>query len=126
MGAPSYTFHVKRWALALAILGGCGPDAVEVHDYATKAACGTCVFHIPRSRGCFWAVQYGDEFLPASGPAVPPVDMVEAHSPGGMCTMPRDVVVDGTVTAGRFVATRFELGPAPDVPADLAAPPHAH
>lgn len=119
-------------ALALALpLGGaatgCGADApiVAVDGLEVKAACGTCVFHMPDHAGCFWAVEI-DGAYHAVGGEVPPVDMVAAHAPGGMCTMPRRAIVSGTVRPdGRFLATRFELLPLDGPPAPVAAP-HAH
>lgn len=123
---------VRVLIAAVALAGwpaaGCGrPEApiVAVDGLEVQAACGTCVFHMPDHAGCFWAVEI-DGAYHAVGGEVPPVDMVEAHAPGGMCTMPRRAIVSGTVRPdGRFLATRFELLPLDGPPAPVAAP-HAH
>jgi hypothetical protein len=67
-----------------------------------------------RASGCFWAIEIGERHYPVS-----PKDLVvghENHGPEGMCNMSRQARVDGEVKGGRFLASRFELLPATDVP----------
>ena len=96
----------------LAVVIGCAPaEGVAVHDRVVPAACGSCVFGMEGAAGCFWAVEI-DGAYHAVGGEHPPVDMVEAHGPEGMCAVERKARVDGNLRPdGRFVATRFELLP---------------
>lgn len=93
-------------------LAACGPaGGVEVRDRVVPAACGSCVFGIEGSAGCYWAVEIDGAFHPVGG-VHPPDDMVRAHEAEGMCSVERKARVDGNLRPdGRFVATRFELLP---------------
>jgi hypothetical protein len=97
---------------ALVGAAGCGADpGVPVEDRVASVACGTCVFRMEGMAGCFWAVELDGEYHPMAGD-IPPVDMVEAHQPGGMCATEREARVAGSIRPdGRFLATRFELLP---------------
>lgn len=93
------------WALA------CGESGVEVVDREVAVGCGTCMFHVPEGRGCFWAVEIDGKAYPVGG-VKPPDDMVEAHSEDGMCSVERRAIVSGSIRPdGRFLATEFELLP---------------
>ena len=97
------------WLVALAL--ACAPEGTVIEDRLVGAACGTCVFHMPDVKGCFWAVEIDGAFYPAAG-VVPPDDARTAHAPDGMCSVERKAIVDGRITPdGRFVATRFDLLP---------------
>ena len=93
-----------------------------MHGEVVKAGCAMCMFKMPGVRRCMWAVQIGDQVYPAEGNLPKHHD---AHGKGGMCTMYRKAVVDGTLVHGKFVATRFDLMPPAAIPDD-AKPPHPH
>lgn len=107
-------------------MAGCGSEAgTAIVDREVPAACGSCVFHMPDTAGCFWAVEI-DGAYHAVGGQVPPVDMVAAHAPDGMCAVERTARVSGSIRPdGRFLATSFELLPY-DGPTSGAAPTHTH
>lgn len=110
--------------IALVSWLACASDGIEVHDRVVTAGCGTCVFHVPESKGCYWAIELDGQVYPVGG-AHPPDDMITAHEAGGMCAQPRTARVDGEIRPdGRFLATRFELLPL-DAPAAPAAS-HRH
>jgi hypothetical protein len=111
--------------LALLAALACGRDAgVVVRDREVTAGCGTCIFHVPEARGCFWAVQIDGHVYPVGG-VHPPDDMVTAHEAGGMCAQPRQAIVDGEIRPdGRFLASKFELVPLDDRAAPAAK--HVH
>ncbi|MEZ4237618.1 MAG: DUF6370 family protein [Myxococcota bacterium] len=97
--------------LALLFAFSCADPGVPVPEQVVPAACGSCVFEMKDHQGCFWAVEIDGAFH-AVGGEVPPVDMIEAHQPGGMCATERQARVAGSIRPdGRFLATKFELLP---------------
>lgn len=99
----------------------CGGPVVELTDRTVKVACGACVFHMPGAAGCYWAAEVDGTHYWVQG--VEPQGPAEGHAPDGMCSMPRDAVVDGRLEGDRLVVTSWELLPAADVPASSG---HAH
>lgn len=89
-------------------------------DRELTVACGLCILKAD-GRGCYWAAEVDGKVLPVVGPGVP--EDHNAHGPGGMCTMRRAAVVDGTLHEERIIADRFELKPAEDL---VDAPAHDH
>ncbi len=78
-------------------------------------ACGTCVYRLPGGRGCYWAVALDGEHYPVAGATPPDHDN---HAPDGMCNMERRARISGELRGENFVASRFELLPATEVPDD--------
>ena len=100
--------------MAVSVLVGCaGPPGIPVENRTVTAACGMCLYSMKEAKGCMWAVELDGASYLVQG--VLPRDH-ENHAPDGMCNVKREVVVDGHLREDRFVATRFELLPAEDVP----------
>lgn len=107
---------LRPWlAAAWLTLAACGDRGTAVPETRATVACGTCIFKLPNGRGCYWAIDLDGRQVPVTGPAVP-LDH-ESHAPDGMCNVARHAVVEGTLYADRFDATRFELEPAAEIPA---------
>lgn len=99
-------------------LGGCSstPEGPVLDDQLVTAACGRCIFGLPEAErlGCPWAVEVQGRRYLVQG-EVPHGH--QNHAPDGICNMPRKARVSGRVRGDRFIATRFALEPATDVPA---------
>ncbi len=107
-------------------LTGCGepPPAVVVAGETLTVGCGTCMFKQVGGQGCYWAAKLDDDVYPMRGKVLPTEEELPSHGPEGMCTMERTALVTGSVEAGWFNVTAFEL-----LPADPKAPkaaPHDH
>lgn len=105
--------------LGLMVLG-CS-RGTPLNEAELTVACGMCVFKLGPSNGCYWAAEVDGGHLPVTGLGIP-LDH-EAHSPGGMCTMPLKAIVTGTRYDDKIVADKFELVPVTD---PVAAPAHTH
>lgn len=122
-------FRVRALLLALAVataapVTSCGGATVELTDRTVTVACGACVFHMPDAAGCYWAAEIDGKYHWVQG--VEPQDATDGHAADGMCTMPRQAVVDGRIESDRLVVTSWELLPATNVPATPAGHGHAH
>lgn len=94
----------------LAVSTGCESDGESITDRTVQVGCGMCRFHREGATpGCYWAADFGDKVVPVRGDALPRDH--EQHAPDGMCNVTRDAVVSGTLYAGYFEATKFELAP---------------
>ncbi len=109
-------------ALWLFAILGCS-RSTPVENQTFTVACGMCVFELGPSSGCYWAAEVDGGYLKVTGPGVPTDH--DAHGPGGMCTMRRQAVIDGTRSADMIWAERFELLPAPKT-GTAVAPTHRH
>ena len=109
-------------ALAAAAFLACstGPAPVVLDDVVVAAGCGTCIYKIPDGSGCYWTITHEGKHYPVAGAL--PHDH-ENHAPDGMCNMERQVRVSGTIRGENFVADRFELLPAGEVPSNPAHGP---
>ena len=114
-----------RLLIASVVILGSGCNAKgskHLSGETVPAACGLCIFKMEGLRGCHWAIEVDGKYYLAEG-VLP--QSHQPHGPDGMCNMPRQAVVDGDLLNGKFVATRFDLKPATNVPSH-AAPPHSH
>jgi hypothetical protein len=115
-----------RSALWAVWLAGCTMiTGTPVPEQTLTAACGMCIFKQPPVAGCYWAIEYEGAYYAVNGPV--PKDH-DSHGPEGMCTMPRQAVVAGTIRGEQIFATKFELLPADpgQKPAETPAHDHAH
>ena len=102
------------WSLSMLLVGpGCGDSPVEITNQELTVACGMCLFSMPDTRGCYWAVEIDEKHYTVSG--VFPRDH-QNHAPDGMCNVRRRAILDGTIRGQTFVASRFELQAASSVP----------
>ncbi len=69
-----------------------------------EAGCASCIFEMEGTEGCQLAVKIDGKPYLVSGADV------DAHE-SGLCESAKQAVVTGTVEAGKFVATSFELQP---------------
>jgi len=98
---------------AMVLVGCGGPTGIPVENRTIEAGCGMCLYSMKEAKGCMWAADIDGTPLLVNGAL--PRDH-ENHAPDGMCNVKRQVVVDGHIRGDRFVATRFELKPAENVP----------
>ena len=110
----SYGAPVALCLLLIVALAGCD-RGVKIDTRTVEAACAMCAYELEGAKGCYWAVVLEGKPVPATGPAIP-TDHA-SHAPDGMCNIRRRVVVEGELSDGLFYATRFELLPPQDVPA---------
>lgn len=114
----AWFFSSLLTALALSLLSSsCKPGEPEqvVENREVTTACGRCVFGMAEATvGCPWAVEIDGRRYMVQG-RVP--EAHENHAPDGICNMPRRALVDGRIRGNRFIASRFELKPARNVPA---------
>ena len=116
------TWLLTSFTGALAIEPACTAiTGVEVQERTVTAACGECIFKQTAGKGCYWAVEIDGSYYPVNGPV--PKDH-DSHGPEGMCRLPRQAVVAGTIRSGQFFATKFELLPVD--PGALPLPEHDH
>ena len=117
------TFTVLVSLLAATACGG-PPPGKTVSGRTLDVGCGTCMFKQLGGVGCYWAAQLDGETYPMRGTALPTEAELPSHGPEGMCSVTRRAVVDGQVTNGLLMVSRFELLPLdPDAP---RAPVHDH
>lgn len=112
----------------MTLLTACGKKGPDLKDETVMAACGTCVFDMPDVAGCQWAVEIKDSYYLVQSAYLP--DDHDSHAPDGMCMMPREAKVTGSLHGDRFVADAFELlplegAPAPSTPSK-SHDDHAH
>ncbi|MEM6925325.1 MAG: DUF6370 family protein [Myxococcota bacterium] len=117
-----FTRRLLLLACLAATSVGCSGGTAVPEQVAT-VGCGMCKFHLPDSRGCYWAIQLDGVAMPVVGAHTPDH---EAHGPDGMCVMERKARVAGRIKRGQFLADTFELLPAEGVDYGAAPPTHSH
>jgi hypothetical protein len=90
---------------------GCGTAAdqsptVVLTGETVDVACGMCIYQMPNSNGCYWAADINGQHYVVQG-NLPKAH--ENHAPDGMCNMPREAVIDGTIEGNQIFAKRFTL-----------------
>jgi hypothetical protein len=101
---------VLALAIAFSFAAGCEDGGETITDRTVQVGCGMCRFHREgASPGCYWAADFDGKVVPVRGDALPADH--DSHAPDGMCNVTRDAVVSGTLHAGWFEATKFELAP---------------
>jgi hypothetical protein len=118
---------LRLMPLWMALAAGCSlwlpPEPTHtIRQTVVPVACGTCVFKMDGSKGCYWAIEIEGVVFPVDG--VVPEDHMP-HGPAGMCVQPRRAVVSGDVLHRQFRATHFELLPV-DVNKDGEPNVHEH
>ena len=84
-------------------------NATAVASQVVVAGCQMCMFGAADAKGCFWAVELeGKNYLVESDKL--PKDH-QSHGPEGMCTVKREVTLQGWIDGDAFVATQFDLLP---------------
>jgi len=107
---PNHLFLTFFTAL---LLGGCAtqPSSVALlKPTVVEAACGECKFGL-KGDDCDLAIRVDGHSYFVDG--VNPDSLGDAHAKDGICESIRKARVTGEVKNGRFVATSFELLPAP-------------
>lgn len=84
-------------------------DGTPVASQTVVAGCQMCMFGAPDAQGCFWAVELDGKDYLVKGDKLPKDH--KSHGPEGMCTVKREVRVQGWIDGDAFVATRFDLLP---------------
>ena len=100
-------------ALTLLLAGCGGPPPVELASQTLEVGCARCIFEVPETQGCPWAVEIDGIPHLLYGPV--PRDH-QSHGPDGICNMRRKAVVAGRIHDGKVVANAFELLPAEGIP----------
>lgn len=85
------------------------PGATVIAEQTVVAGCSMCMFRDKPFTGCFWAVELGERRYLVEGDALP--EDHQSHAPDGMCSVKREVTVEGWIAGETFVATRFDLLP---------------
>ncbi len=116
------TRRILLLASLTATIFGCS-SVREVPEQVATVGCGMCRFHLPDSRGCYWAIEIEGQAMPVVGAHTPDH---EAHGPDGMCVMDRKARVAGRIKRGQFLADQFELLPAAGVDPNAAPAAHDH
>jgi len=120
--------HGARLMRLLAVLAFVGSALAcnrgpELEGATVTVGCGRCIFGMEGLKSCPWAVELEGKHYLVQGPL--PEDHA-THAPDGICNMRRQAIVDGQLKGDRFVATRFELLPAKDVPTSPRFTTDAH
>ena len=97
-------------------------DEPQINGEVIEVACATCIFQMPGTSGCSWAAHVDGEYYQMTGP-VPMAH--DKHAPDGICRMPREARVIGSVQGDYFVADEFQLLPAEEIP-ESAEMDHDH
>jgi hypothetical protein len=83
--------------------------ATAVASQTVVAGCQMCMFGAADAKGCFWAVELDGKNYLVEGDELPKDH--KSHGPEGMCTVKREVTVEGWIDGDAFVATQFDLLP---------------
>lgn len=114
----------RRLAVVLVVISTLGCNrGTKLEGATVTVGCGRCIFEMEGLKGCPWAVELEGKAYLVQGPLP---DDHSTHAPDGICNMRRQAIVDGQLKGDRFVATRFELLPARDVPANPRFKTDAH
>ena len=95
-------------------LNACGDPPIPVADQKATVACAMCQFKMDDAKGCTWAIELEGKKYHVRGKT--PADHND-HGPDGMCNMPREATVAGEIRGNAFIAKRFDLIEAKNVPA---------
>ncbi len=90
-----------------------GTSGKSIEAQTLKVACGSCVFEMKDVDGCPWAAEVEGKYYLMQG-AVP--QNHDSHADDGMCNMPREAVVSGTLRDDKLIVTSMKLKPAREVP----------